>query len=155
MELRIGNIKREIHMAFREKMAWLTLGTMLVAYGVYFGIVGPAAGFGERRMLDIIWSFGLVAAAHAVAVIVGAVAIALTGVKQAEARADERDRAIARRGATFGYYVLILGMILVGVVMPFSEPPWKIVNTALLAIVLAEVVHHAVVLLSYRRGWHG
>jgi uncharacterized BrkB/YihY/UPF0761 family membrane protein len=142
-------------MAFREKMAWLTLGTMLVAYGVYFGIVGPAAGFGERRMLDIIWSFGLVAAAHAVAVIVGAIAIALTATKGAEARADERDRAIARRGATMGYYVLILGMILVGVVMPFSEPPWKIVNTALLAIVLAEVVHQTVVLLSYRRGWHG
>ena len=40
-------------------------------------------------------------------------------------------------------------------VMPFSEAPWKIVNAALLAIVLAEVTHQAVVLLSYRRGWHG
>lgn len=142
-------------MAFREKMAWLTLGTMLVAYGVYFGIVGPAVRFGEARMLDIIWSFGLVAVAHAIATIVGAIAIALMATKEAQARADERDRAIARRGATIGYYVLIVGMILVGVVMPFSEPPWKIVNTALLAIVLAEVVHQAVVLISYRRGWHG
>jgi uncharacterized BrkB/YihY/UPF0761 family membrane protein len=142
-------------MAFREKIAWLELGTMLVAYGVYFGIVGPAAGFGERRMLDILWSFGPVAAAHGVAMIVGAIAIAVTAAKEAEARADERDRAITRRGATIGYYVLIVGMILVGVVMPFSEPPWKIVNTALLAIVLAETVNSAVVLLSYRRGWHG
>ena len=142
-------------MAFREKIAWLTLGTMLVAYGVYFGIVGPAAGFGERRMLDIIWSFGLVAAAHGVAMIVGAIAIAVTAIEGGAGPADERDRAIARRGATIGYYVLIVGMILVGVVMPFSEPPWKIVNTALLAIVLAEMVHQAVVLLSYRRGWHG
>jgi uncharacterized BrkB/YihY/UPF0761 family membrane protein len=142
-------------MAFREKIAWLTLGTMLVAYGVYFGIVGPAVGFGERRMIDIIWSFGLVATAHAVAVIVGSVAIAMTASKEARAPADERDRAIARRGATIGYYVLIVGMILVGVVMPFSEAPWRIVNTALLAIVLAETVHQAVVLLSYRRGWHG
>lgn len=142
-------------MAFREKIAWLTLATMLVAYGIYFGIVGPAVRFGEGRMLDIIWSFGLVATAHAVATIVGAIAIAVTATKEAQARADERDRAIARRGATIGYYVLIVGMILVGVVMPFSEPPWKIVNTALLAIVLAETVHQAVVLLSYRRGWHG
>ena len=142
-------------MAFREKMAWLTLGTMLVAYGIYFGIVGPAVRFGEGRMLDIIWSFGLVATAHAVATVVGAIAIAVTATKEAQARADERDRAIARRGATIGYYVLIVGMIIVGVVMPFSEPPWKIVNTALLAIVLAETVHQAVVLLSYRRGWHG
>jgi len=142
-------------MAFREKMAWLTLSTMLVAYGIYFGIVGPAVRFGEGRMLDIIWSFGLVATAHAVATIVGSIAIAVTATKEAQARADERDRAIARRGATIGYYVLIVGMIVVGVVMPFSEPPWKIVNTALLAIVLAETVHQAVVLLSYRRGWHG
>ncbi|HVQ08089.1 MAG TPA: hypothetical protein VMS43_06605 [Allosphingosinicella sp.] len=142
-------------MAFREKIAWLTLATMLVAYGVYFTIVGPAAGFGERRMVDILWSFGLVAAAHAIAMIVGSIAIAVTATKEAQAPADERDRAIARRGATIGYYVLIVSMILVGVVMPFSEPPWKIVNSALLAIVLAETAHQAVVLLSYRRGWHG
>jgi uncharacterized membrane protein len=142
-------------MAFREKIAWLTLATMLVAYGLYFGVIGPAAGFGETRLADILWSFGLVAAGHAVAMTIGAVAIAVTSRREADAPADERDRAIARRGATIGYYVLILGMILVGVVMPFSEPPWKIVNTALLAIVLAEVAHQAVVLLSYRRGWHG
>lgn len=142
-------------MAFREKIAWLTLGTMLVAYGVYFGIVGPAARFGEGRMIDILWSFGLIAAAHAVAMIVGAIIIAILSKKEASAPADERDRAIARRGGTIGYYVLIVGMIVVGVVMPFSEPPWRIVNTALLAIVLAETAHQAVVLLSYRRGWHG
>jgi uncharacterized BrkB/YihY/UPF0761 family membrane protein len=142
-------------MAFREKIAWLTLVTMAVAYGIYFGIVGPAAGFGERRMLDILWSFGPVAAAHGIAMIVGAIIIAVTATKEAQARSDERDRAIARRGATIGYYVLIAGTILVGVVMPFSEPPWKIVNTALLAIVIAEAAHSAVVLLSYRRGWHG
>lgn len=142
-------------MAYREKIAWLTLGTTLLAYGAYFGWIGPASDFGEQRMVDIIWSFGLVAAAHAVAMIVGAIVIALTATKEAQAPADERDRAIARRGATIGYYVLIIGMIVVGVVMPFSEAPWKIVNTALLAIVLAELVHQAVVLLSYRRGWHG
>ena len=142
-------------MAFREKIAWLTLGTMLAAYTVYFTIVGPTAGFGETRMVDIIWSFGLVAAAQIVAMIVGSIAISVTATKEASAPADERDRAIARRGATIGYYVLIVGMIIVGVVMPFSEAPWKIVNAALLAIVLAEVTHQAVVLLSYRRGWHG
>ena len=114
---------------------------MLVAYTVYFTIVGPTAGFGEARMVDIIWSFGLVAAAQAVAMIVGAIAIAVTATKEASASADERDRAIARRGATIGYYVLIVGMVIVGVAMPFSEAPWKIVNAALLAIVLAEVTH--------------
>ena len=142
-------------MAFREKIAWLELVTMLVAYAVYFAILGPTVGFGQRRMLDIVWSFGPVAAAHAIAVIAGTIFIALTAKKEAQARADERDRAIARRGATIGYYVLIAGMIVVGGIMPFTEAPWKIVNAALLAIVLAEIVNNAVVLLSYRRGWHG
>lgn len=64
-----------MEMAFREKIAWLTLATMLVAYGLYFGVVGPAARFGEDRLVDIVWAFGLVAAAHAVAMIVGAIAI--------------------------------------------------------------------------------
>lgn len=142
-------------MAFREKIAWLTLGTMLVAYGVYFGVVGPRVDFGARHLMDIIWTFGPVAAAHAVAMIVGSVLIAVMATKEAGAPADERDRAITRRGTMVGYYVLIVGMILVGVVMPFTEPAWKIVNTALLTIVIAEAVCQIVVLVSYRRGWHG
>ena len=142
-------------MAFREKIAWLSLATILVAYGVYFGIVGPAAGFGRERLLDILWSFGPVAAVHGVAMIVGSVAIAIASHKEADAPADERDRAIARRGAAISYYVLLTGTLLVGVVMPFSEPPWKIINAALAAVVLAETVGYAVILTSYRRGWNG
>jgi uncharacterized BrkB/YihY/UPF0761 family membrane protein len=141
--------------AFREKLAWLMVGTMIIAYGVYFGVAGPAADFGRNGLIEFIWSFGLVAAAHAVVVIVGSIAIAINSSKEAKAPADERDRAIARRGATVGYYVLIVAMILVGVVLPFSEEPWKIVNTAILAIVVAELIKYAVVLLSYRRGWNG
>ncbi|HEY0026793.1 MAG TPA: DUF2178 domain-containing protein [Allosphingosinicella sp.] len=142
-------------MAFREKIAWLTLATMLVAYSAYFGFVGPSVGFGERHLVDILWSFGLVAGVHATAMIVGAIAIAVTATREANAGADERDRAIDRRASNIAYYVLLLGMILVGVVMPFSEPPWKIVNTALAAVVAAEAIRHAVILLSYRRGWNG
>lgn len=142
-------------MAFREKIAWLTLGTMLVAYGVYFGVVGPSVGFGEQRLVDIVWSVGLVVGAQIVAMIVGSILIAVMAIKDASAPADERDRAIERRGTSVGYYILICGMILVGIVMPFSSSPWQIINAALAAIVVAESVHQIVVLLSYRRGWHG
>ncbi len=142
-------------MAFREKIAWLTLGTMLAAYGLYFGVIGPAARFGEERLADIIWSFGLVAAAHAVVMIAGAIAIAVSATREANAPLDERDKAIARRAANVAYYVLLVGLIFVGIVMPFSEPAWKIVNMALVAIVVAETVRYGIVLLSYRRGWHG
>jgi hypothetical protein len=46
-------------------------------------------------------------------------------------------------------------MILVGVVMPFSSQPYEIINAALATIVVAEIVHYSLVLVGYRRGWHG
>ena len=113
-------------MAYREKTAWLTLVCMAVAYGIYF----PMMALRETppTLFDILWSFGIIAGTQAAVVIIGGIA---------------------------AYYVLMAGAILVGVVMPFTEPPPKIVNTALLAIVIAEAVNHFLVLLSYRRGWHG
>jgi len=56
-----------------------------------------------------------------------------------------------RRSTTFAYYVLIFGMIQVGVVMPFTSSGWTIINAALFTIVAAEVVRYGVMVLSYRR----
>jgi hypothetical protein len=142
-------------MAFREKTAWLTLATMFVAYSIYFILIGAAARNGEPQLTTIISTFGMIAVAQIIVVIAGSVVLAVTSTKEARAPADERDRAIARRGASFGYYFLLVGVIVVGVVMPFASTPWKIINAALAAIVLAEIVRNAAVLLSYRRGWHG
>lgn len=142
-------------MAYREKHAWLTLGLMLLAYGVYFGLVGPAVGFGRQGLIDVIRGFGAVAAGHAVLMILGVVILALSSGREARAKPDERDRAIHRRGATAAYVVLLVGMIWVGVVLPFGEQRWVIVNVALGAIVLAEAVRYGVILLGYRRGWGG
>ena len=135
-------------MAWREKQAWLALSVMVVAYGVYFALVA-----GERRsMLAMLLLFGGVAIAQAVVMIVGSIVLAVRAGKEAQARADERDRAIDRRSARIAYFVLLIGMIMVGVVMPFSEQGWRISNAALLALVVAEVVRYGVVVVSYRRG---
>lgn len=142
-------------MAHREKLAWLTLTVMIVAYAVYFGIVGPSVGFGRESLIDVIWSFGAVAVGQVIAMAIGALAVAGFSFREAFAPADERDRSIMRRGANAGYMVLLCGLIYVGVVMPFSEPAWKTINAALGFVVLAELVKYGVVLFSYRRGWHG
>ncbi len=139
-------------MAYREKAAWLNLICMAVAYGIYFPMM--ALRDTPPTLFDILWSFGIIAGAQAVAVILGSIVLAIQ-TDPAARRVDERDRAIARRGAAAGFYVLMVGTILVGVVMPFSEPAPKIVNTTLFALVLAQAVSFALVLLSYRRGWHG
>lgn len=139
-------------MAYREKTAWLTLICMIVAYGIYFPMM--ALRDTPPSLFDILWAFGTIAGLQAVAVIIGHVVLAIQTAPPAR-RADERDKAIARRGASAGFYVLMAGTILVGVVMPFSEPPAKIVNTTLLALVIAQAVSLVLVLTSYRRGWHG
>jgi amino acid transporter len=139
--------------AYREKTAWLTLVCMALAYSLYFTLIllRPAA----PTLIDILWLFGTIAGTQAIVVIIGSIVLALRAKGENRRPADERDKAIARRGATSAYYVLMAGMILVGVVMPFGDPAPKIVNTALLALVIAEAVRLVIIVLSYRRGWHG
>lgn len=140
-------------MAYREKLAALNLVIMTSVYAVYFAIVVSRPPV--PRLIDMLWLFGIIAPIHAILVAAGTFAIRLQSGKDGTAPPDERDRAIERRGQSLAYLVLLVGTILVGVVMPFSEQPGKIVNTTLLAIVIAEIVHQGVIVFSYRRGWHG
>lgn len=142
-------------MAFREKIAWVTLAGLCIAYGAYFAVLGPNVAFGENDLADIFWSFGPVAVAHALITIGGSIAIAITAPRDAKRPADERDRAIARRSDAMGYYALLIGLIFVGVIMPFSEPAFKIINVALAVLVLVEILRQGITLMSYRRGWNG
>jgi hypothetical protein len=140
-------------MAYREKLAAWNFAAMALPYAVYFTLVATRPP--EPRLIDMLWLFGATAIVHALLAGFGSLAIRIRSGAEGRAKADERDRAIARRGASVAYIVLLLGMIIVGVMMPFTEPPAKIVNTALLAIVIAELVNGGVCLFSYRRGWHG
>jgi hypothetical protein len=142
-------------MPIRERFAWMWLATMIVAYGAYFAAVALLPGSGETPALR---DFGLLAAA-------GAAQMAALGLFWLIVRLragrdflpprDERDRAIEHRSSAMAYYVLIAGMILVGCVMPFGAGGWDIVHAAILAIVVAELVHHGMVVVGYRRGWRG
>jgi hypothetical protein len=141
-------------MNYREKTAWLNVIAMATAYTLYFGLLlsGHPAG---REVFPMLWLFGSIAVAHAVTVIIGTIILSAQAPKSERVRADERDRAIRRRGGTAGYYVLLVGMMVVGVYLPFVESGVPLANTGLFAIVVAELVNSAVVLMSYRRGWHG
>lgn len=144
----------EHDMAFREKVAWLTLVSMVIAYSLYFGQIAMGSRAGHE-VVPMLWLFGTITVIQMIVVIVGSIIIAARAPREANAGADERDRSIARRGGAAGYYVLMVGMIIVGVVMPFTDTGLRLVNAALLALVIAEGVRHLVILLSYRRGWHG
>ena len=143
-------------MAYREKLAWLELIGRVIAYGGYFvavAMVDPARGAMET--LTYVALFGAATAVRLSILGAGWLALRAQMGSEARARPDERDRSIARRGAGIGYYVLLGLMLWVGVVLPLTDTGWAVANSALAAIIIAEIVRDLVVVLSYRRGWHG
>lgn len=140
-------------MAYREKLAALNFAAMTLVYSVYFTLVAIRPPV--PRLIDMLWLFGIAAPVHAMLYGFVGYAIKLRAGKEGRAPPDERDIAITRRARSVAYLVLLAGTILVGVVMPFTEPPGKIINTTLLAIVIAELTHSGLIVASYRRGWHG
>jgi len=138
-------------MAWREKTAWITLVLMVITYGTYFTLVSGAS-LSTMSMLKL---FGGVTILQVIAAVIATAVLAALSGDEARAKPDERDRAVARRGASIAYFVLIVGVITVGVVMPFRDSGWRLTNAALSALVIAETVRYLTVVVSYRRGWHG
>ena len=150
----------EAGMPFREKSAWVAVAGMVVGYGGYFAVIAtlPPQTFSVDPPGLVLKLFALLTIATIVRLLIlggGTLAIRAASPMDARAPADERDRAIAGRSAAIAYYVMMTGMILVGMVMPFSARGWTIVNAALLAIVIAELARCGTIIASYRRGWHG
>jgi cytochrome bd-type quinol oxidase subunit 2 len=124
---------------------------MVLTYGAYFTLISGAP-VSTLIMLEL---FGAVTVFQVIAVVISTAVLAALSSDEARAKPDERDRAVARRGASIAYFVLIVGVIVVGVVMPFRDTGWRLTNAALFAPVLAETVRYLTVVVSYRRGWRG
>ena len=141
-------------MPFHEKRAWLALVSSAIVYGAYFAVLArlPAD---ERDVITMLVLFAIATVGQALMMAVGSIMLTMRNRSEARERPDERDRAIARGAATAAYFVLRAGMVGVGIVMPFNSAGWGITSAALLAMVVAEVVRHAVAIVNYRRGWHG
>lgn len=140
-------------MPMNEKRAWLALASSVVVYGSYFTVIAQQQG--RQDTLYMLVLFAIATVSHGLIVAAGTTMFILRNRAEARQRPDERDRAIARSAATVAYFVLMAEMIVVGVVMPFNSTGWRITGAALLALVVSEIVRHAVTIANYRRGWHG
>jgi hypothetical protein len=140
-------------MAYREKLAWLSLAAMALTFGPYFIFAGrPAQMDQPMPNLHLLWLFGLAACLQMAVLGTGRLWLRYAEKRHGDLQPpDERDRAIEHRSIRVAYGALIAGTILVGCVMPFNSSGWHIVNAALAIIVAAEVVHYATVIFSYRR----
>lgn len=139
-------------MSYREKTAWLYLIAIVITFGPYFTLAAlqtpPEQSMPDLRRLGL---FAITTVAQMLIIGVGQLYFRLGSPQEARFPPDERDQAISSRSITWAYYVLISGMILVGCVMPFTSGGWNLINTALLMIVLAEIVHYGITVFHYRR----
>ncbi|HEY1605169.1 MAG TPA: hypothetical protein VGF77_06185 [Allosphingosinicella sp.] len=133
-----------------ERRARLMLWGMCPAYLVYFvlQIVAPT------WLTTLPARLACLAAAAGVHVTVFAIGSLVFGRKDRGPglTADERDLAIEGHATRIAYSVLLIGMVFVGMIMPFNQGGWQIVNGALLVIVLAETTRNLLVARGYRGG---
>lgn len=134
----------------RERFAFVWVSAQIVVFGAYFAflaLIRPrlSLSFGEQlgALAIVLGSLGLVAAGTWLAQCLR---------RRNDEAEDERDRAIENKASAVAYRVLMVGIVLVGCVMPFGAGGWDIVNAAVLAIAVAEVVHDGLVIVGYRRG---
>ncbi len=135
-----------------EKRAWLVLWSMCPPYIVYFAIQFGWPGW----MTTIQQRLGLlavIASVHAIVYLTGLLLMKRREVGESLLQ-DERDHAIDHRAGRIAYFILLTGIIVVGVVMPFNKSGWEIVNAALFFIVLTETIRNALIVLGYRRTRH-
>ncbi|MEM7364641.1 MAG: hypothetical protein AAF525_11490 [Pseudomonadota bacterium] len=144
----------EMLASHREKVAWLSLGAMLTTFGPYLVVMAIEPPVDPLPDLYTLSLLGSAAVANMLILGVGHLWLRLGFPEDAREPADERDRAISLRAMGYAYYVLIAGMIVVGCVMPFTYGGWKLVNTAVGVIVVAQLVNYGIAAWSYRKGWY-
>ncbi len=135
-------------MAPLESLARFNLWGMCPAYAVYFAIqIGLPTWLTTTP--ERLVCFAAVTGVHAAVYLTG---LALVKRKeQGEALlADERDRAIEARANRIAYFLLMGGLVVVGMVMPFNAGGWRIVNAAVFAIVSAETLRNVLIVQGYR-----
>lgn len=138
-------------MSFREKSAWITFLSLLVAFTPFFffsyqALSGQLA-HGQARTL----AFVLIAAFVALEVVLHAVAAALAP-KDARTPRDERERLIATRAAHVAYTVLLVGALAAAALIHVTLNAWVLQQAVLFVIVVAELVKFGTQIVLFRRG---
>ena len=137
-------------MSFREKSAWITLVSVLLCFGVYFGSIAthqvPTQALGALFLLTrcvgafIVLQIGLHLAAM------------WTTPKDGRAPRDEREQAIQARSHTIGYYLLLVLVLALGIPFHLGHSGADLINFALLDVVLAGMVVSVAQIVMFRRG---
>jgi hypothetical protein len=138
-------------MSFREKSAWITLLTVLLCFGVYFGaiITGRVSAEGLAGLhLLLVCVAVLVVLQSALNQVASGMA-----PKDSRAPADEREIAIQHRARSLGYYVLMGFSLALFLPVHFGHSAIQIANFALLGVVLTTLAVSGAEIAMFRRGF--
>ncbi len=139
-------------MSFREKSAWITLVTVALCFGVYYGAVFSGA-VPERSMAML--HLGLICVLTLILLQVGlTVLAAVTTPKDGRGPRDEREKMIQARSHTIGYYVLMAatGALIIPTHM-HGVNMIDITNYAFLGLVVSTIVVAVAQIIMFRRGY--
>jgi uncharacterized membrane protein len=138
-------------MSFREKSAWITLASVLLCFGAYFGAL--ATGSIERSSMTA-FHLGLISIiALVVLQVVLHVLAALGNPREARAPRDEREQLFELRARASGYYVLVAWMIGIIIAVHFhAVRKLDVVYIAWLGVAIASLTVSAVQIIQFRRG---
>ena len=105
-------------MAYREKVQWVSLATMLIVWGVYFTHFIGSLGTGAAVPGAVLGSFTGAAILLVVIQIAAITAIAIHKPSEAERSADPREREIENRAGSGAYSILSLVVVAVMLASP-------------------------------------
>lgn len=139
-------------MSLREKSAWITLVTVLLCFGVYYGAV--FTGSVPARSMAML-HLALICVATLVILQVGlTVLAAVTTPKDGRGPRDEREKMIQARSHTIGYHVL---MVCTGaLIIPTHTRGVNMIdiaNYAFLGLVISTIVVAVAQIIMFRRGY--
>lgn len=137
-----------VELSFKEKSIWALLAGLLLAFGLYFVSVLPAAGpdLWPRHGMQFVGAVLLL-----VVLQVGAQVI--LALREPQTRDDERDRLIALHGARAGGAVLAVAAFGALMAAVATEGNFVFAHVLLGGWVLAQAAEYAVCLWRYRRGF--
>lgn len=135
-------------MSFREKSAWITLVSVLLSFGVYFGALATGRVHGFQSL------FLLLACVIALVALQAVLHVAAAALSPAEARApkDEREALIQWRAQSLGYYVLTVLTVALIIPVHMRHTALDMLNFALLNVVVATLTVAAAQIVMFRRG---
>lgn len=139
-------------MAFKEKSAWLMLIATLVV-GLYMTYAVVQRYMELQQVPAVLPVFIKLTVTLIILSVIGQIALAIANRKQAEQKADEREKVFIRRGQAAAGGVLAVGVVTSLIHFLVLNDGNLLFYSCLLSLVVAQVVEYAVQIASFRRGY--